>query len=368
MLRVVVVDDERPALDKLMKLLQNSGMAELTGSFTKPLEALEFLKENRADAIFLDIEMPEMCGIELANHIIGLQERAAIVFVTAYNQYAVEAFRLNAIDYIMKPVTVNRLEEALRKILEVKGLDFQTEGINISCFGRFTVCKGIDDVKFRTEKAEELLAFMIDRRGGFISRSEIIDILWADFDGERALIHFNTTLHYVKKALLQYGINIPFTYDRGCYKFDIKDLNCDYLKFYTFLDKNNIPSSGNILEYEETAGLFKGEYLSGWDYDWVAVKRLLLEEQFIQMILEMAQFHSGAGNYQKAAKWLKIGLLKEPLHRELNYCLIELLLKTNENVLAKRYYGIYQNGLRKKLGYEPDEAFVKLFEFQNLQK
>lgn len=361
MLRTVVVDDELPSLNKLAKLVQNSDMAELIGSFNKPLEALEFLKENMADAIFLDIEMPKMSGIELSNHIIGLQERAAIVFVTAYNQYAVEAFRLNAIDYIMKPVSVNRLEEALRKIIEVKGVNFQTAGINISCFGRFIVSKGIDEVKFRTEKAEELLAFMIDRRGGFISRSEITDCLWADFDGERALIHFNTTLHYVKKALLQYGINIPFTYDRGCYKFDIQDLNCDYLKFCSFLDKNKIPSSGNIMEYEETANLFKEEYLSGWDYNWAAVKRLFLEEQFFQMILAMARFHSGGGNYQKAEKWLKTGLLRESLHRELNYSLIELLLRTNENAMAQRYYEIYQNGLSRKLGYEPDEAFVKLF-------
>lgn len=361
MLKAVVVDDERPSLDRLVKLLQHSGLAEVTGSFTGPLEALKFLRENAADAIFLDIEMPEMSGIELSNHIIELQKRAAIIFVTAYNQYAVEAFRLNALDYIMKPISENRLEETLKKIIGVKGINVQTGGINISCFGRFNVSKGTDEVKFRTEKAEELLAFMIDRRGGFISRSKIIDSLWADFDGERALIHFNTTLHYVKKALFQYGIDIPFTYSRGGYRFEINDLNCDYLKFCSFQDKNKIPSPENILEFEETADLFKGEYLSGWDYDWAAVKRLFLVEQFFQMILGMARFYTDRGNVQMAEKWLKTGLLLEPLHRELNYSLIELLLRSNESAMAKRYYEFYRNGLRKNLGCTPDRAFANLF-------
>ena len=85
-----------------------------------------------------------------------------------------------------------------------------------------------------------------------------------------------------------------------------------------------------------------------------------LEEQFIGVIIELARFHTGAGNYQKAEKWLKRGLLMESLHRELNYCLIELLLMTNEKVMAIKHYDIYKKGLIKKLGCEPDEAIAKL--------
>ena len=316
MLRAVIVDDERPSCDKLAKLLLNSGRVELAGIFTKPLEAIAFLKSNVVDVIFLDIEMPEMSGIELSNHMIEIQENAAIVFVTAYNKYAVEAFQLNALDYIMKPISACRLDEALKKIIDAKGLVVHTEGVNISCFGRFTVRKGAEEVKFRTEKAEELLAFMMDKQSGFVSRSEIIDSLWADFDGERALIHFNTTLHYLKKALLQCGVNMPFRYDRGGYKFDIRELNCDYLKFCAFLVRNKAPSPGNILEYEETAELVKGEYLSGWDYEWIALKRLFLEECFLQMLLDMARFFSNNNEHRKAAQWLKTGLAMEPLHRK----------------------------------------------------
>lgn len=360
MIRAIVVDDERPSLDKLEKLLNNSGLAEVAGTFTEPLEALKFIKENKLDAVFLDIEMPDMDGIELASRILDLQGSIAVVFVTAYNQYAVEAFRLNALDYLLKPVSTDRLRETFLRIMEGKGVLTHTGRVNVRCFGKFSVCTGTEEVKFRTEKAEELLAFLIDKRGSFISRREIIDSIWEDFDGDRALIHFNTTLHYVKKALLLYGIKMPITYESGGYNLNIEALTCDYLKFCTFVENAGAVVQENIFEYEETVGFYMGEYLCGWEYDWTARKRLLLEEQFICLLLGIAEFYRDTGNYQKVTKCLKAGLLHEPLHRELNFRLIQVLLLTNERLLAARYYDIYRNDLKKKLKQEPDDAFKRL--------
>lgn len=360
MIRAIVVDDEQPSLNKLEKLLKDSGLAKIEGKFTEPLGALAFLRENKVDAVFLDIEMPDMDGIELASCMIDLQGGLAVVFVTAYNQYAVEAFRLNALDYLMKPVSADRLRETLYRIIKRKGIRVHSGGIQVRCFGKFSVSAGMEEVKFRTEKAAELLAFLIDRRKSFLSRSEIIDTIWESFDGDRALIHFNTTLHYLKKALLLHGIRISILYDSGGYRFDTEGLTCDYLKFCAFAEKAEAAGQENILEFEETAVLYTEEYLAGWEYDWAAAKRLLLEEEFIRLLLGIAEYHKGTGSYRKAVEWLKKGLLHEPLHRDLNYRLIEILLLTNEHVLAARHYGIYRNSLQKKLKREPDHAFRKL--------
>jgi two-component SAPR family response regulator len=360
LIRAIVVDDEQPSLDKLEKLLKDSGLAEVEGKFTEPLAALTYLKENRVDAVFLDIEMPEINGIELSNHIADLQAEIAVVFVTAYSQYAVEAFRLNALDYLMKPVSADRLRETLCRIQKEKGVPMNSGEIHIRCFGGFRVDIGGKEVKFRTEKAEELLAFLIDRKGAFVSRTEIIDHLWENFDGDRALIHFNTTLHYVKKALLPYGIRISILHERGSYRLDAEGLSCDYLKFLELAEKNKTAGQENMPEFEAAAGLYTGEYLYGMENDWAPARRLLLEEEFIRLLLEMSGYCIGAGSYQKAVKWLKSGLQKQPLHRELNYRLIEVLQRTNEHMLAVKYYEVYRNGLKKKLKTEPDEAFRKL--------
>lgn len=142
MIRAIVIDDEQLPLQMLEQMLNSSGMAQASATFTKPLEALAYLKENKVDAVFLDIEMPDMDGIELATHILDLQGSIAVVFVTAYNQYAVEAFRLNALDYLLKPVSADRLRETLCRIMEGKAVPVPSEKVTVRCFGKFSVIAG----------------------------------------------------------------------------------------------------------------------------------------------------------------------------------------------------------------------------------
>lgn len=361
MLKTVIVDDEQPSLNKLEKLLIDSGLAEVTGRYTNPMDALEFVEKNKVDAVFLDIEMPDMDGIELAGHILDRKSSVAVVFVTAYNQYAVEAFRLNALDYILKPITMDRLMETLCRITEQRTVSMSTEALEARCFGKFRINVGSETIRFRTEKAEELMAFLIDCKGEYVSRSKIIDSLWEDFDGDKAIINFNTTLYYVKKALSSYGSRVSILYDRGSYKLDIGDIDCDYIKFSAFVKKVLGAREGTIRDYEEIASLYQGEYLSGWTYPWAETKRLLLLEQYINLILKIAKLYKDTGGYSKAIEWLKEGLQHEPLHRELNYRLIEALLLTHERVLARRHFEIYNRELMKKTGTGSDYEIRKLF-------
>lgn len=360
MIRAIILDDEQPSVDKLETLLKESGMAEVKGKFTSPLKALEFLKTNKIDTIFLDIEMPDMDGIELSNRIIDLQEKVAVVFVTAYNQYAVEAFRLNALDYLMKPVTTDRLKETLDRIIEERNLPMYPVELRVQCFGKFKVSTVSGEVKFRTEKAEELLAFLIDQRGSVVSRSKIIDCLWEEYEGDRALIHFNTTLHYVKKALVLHGIQIPIEYDRGSYRFDISGLECDYCRFHEVTATPVNINETNVLEYEEAARLYTGDYLSDKEFMWVERSRQMLKDQFISILFRLSDYYKLLGMHSKTIECMKMGLAHETLHREMNYRLVAALILINDRISASRYYDIYRKGLREKMNQEPDADFRKL--------
>lgn len=360
MIKVIIVDDEEPSVAKLEKLLQTIGLVEIKGEFTQPMAALEFLKTNPIDAAFLDIEMPDLDGIELATRIIDLQERMAVIFVTAYNQYAVEAFRLNALDYLMKPVNADRLRETLNRIIKEKEIRIQPSSPRIQCFGKFKVISGTAEVKFRTEKAEELLAFLIDRRSAYVHRDEICDCLWEEYEGDRALINFNTTLYYVKKALLQEGVAVSIEHDRGSYRLDTNGYNCDYYRFQEFLAKHKPINEANILEYEENACLYNGDYLAGKQFTWAERNRQMLKDQFIRLLTEMVDYYKTIGNNLKTLEWMKRGLIHEPLHRELNYRLIEALVLMKDLISANRYYDIYMNELERKLRQEPDDGIKKL--------
>jgi len=118
MLRTILVDDERPALKALEHLLKLCPDIEIVGAFTDVYEALQLLRNNNAQLLFLDIDMPQQNGIEVAKKVLAETGDIDIVFVTAYNHFAVDAFEVNATDYILKPVSQKRLEKTLKRIIQ----------------------------------------------------------------------------------------------------------------------------------------------------------------------------------------------------------------------------------------------------------
>ena len=118
MFRTVLVDDEELALNELRFLLRKIGNIKIINSYTNPLTALEQLKNDKPNLVFLDIDMPEVSGFSLAQEILSIKKNINVVFVTAYNDYAVKAFEINAVDYILKPVSFDRLKLCIDRIQE----------------------------------------------------------------------------------------------------------------------------------------------------------------------------------------------------------------------------------------------------------
>jgi two-component system LytT family response regulator len=116
-LRVVIADDERPAREFLKSLLRDFTEIELVGEAENGADAVELIKEKRPDLALLDLQMPEMSGIE-AVKTLRKSQMPLVAFVTAFDNYAVQAFELNAVDYLLKPVEKSRLAETLRRAAE----------------------------------------------------------------------------------------------------------------------------------------------------------------------------------------------------------------------------------------------------------
>jgi two-component system response regulator LytT len=114
-LRALVVDDEQLAREELSFLLNQIGGVAVIGEAANGIEAIGLIEDLTPDVVFLDVQMPGMNGFEVARQAISRQAAAEIVFVTAYDQYAIEGFQVNAVDYLLKPVDVHRLEQALQR-------------------------------------------------------------------------------------------------------------------------------------------------------------------------------------------------------------------------------------------------------------
>ena len=156
MLKAILIDDEKLALDYLESLLKQTGYVEIVGKFVISWGGIEKVKSGKIDVIFLDIEMPEISGIEALKRCWRLTARSR-VFVTAYKEYAVEAFEINALNYIMKPVQQTRLEKTLERIRAYRANEetVKSEGqpAMIRCFKRLELSSGAPDsaaVRWRT--------------------------------------------------------------------------------------------------------------------------------------------------------------------------------------------------------------------------
>ena len=114
-LRALVVDDEQLAREELSYLLAQVGGVTVVGEATNGIEAIGLIEDLTPDVVFLDVQMPGMNGFEVARQVISRQATSEIVFVTAYDQYAIEGFQVNAVDYLLKPVDADRLEQALQR-------------------------------------------------------------------------------------------------------------------------------------------------------------------------------------------------------------------------------------------------------------
>lgn len=117
-LRVYVVDDEALAVKRLTRLLRQARRVEIVGSTINPFEAVEFLSQHTVDAVFLDIQMPGMTGFELLQK---LPQEPVVVFTTAFDRFALDAFEVNSVDYLVKPIELERLEKALTKLERRRG-------------------------------------------------------------------------------------------------------------------------------------------------------------------------------------------------------------------------------------------------------
>lgn len=125
MIKAIAIDDEPPALKVIENFCLNSESIELEKTFTSPKEALKHLKKFPVDLIFLDINMPTISGIDFYK---SLEQDTMVIFTTAYSEYAVEGFNLSAIDYLLKPFTLERFEQATKKAADYYSYSRQLPG------------------------------------------------------------------------------------------------------------------------------------------------------------------------------------------------------------------------------------------------
>lgn len=267
-MQIIAVDDEKLALEALETAIKKANSEVEVACFRKPAEAIEYVSSNQVDVAFLDIEMRQMSGIELAKHIKIANPKINIVFATGYAEYRGEAFEMHASGYITKPITADKvlaeLDNLRFPVAESKdagGEGLHTNRIYCQTFGNFEVFVDGKPLDFKYEKTRELLAYLVDR-GSLCTSGEIMAALWEDERHE-------SYLRNLKKDLIEKldSVGCKDVIENHWGKLGIipSQIDCD---FYDW--KKGLPSAINAYRGEYMAQYSWGEFTMGTFRDYKA--------------------------------------------------------------------------------------------------
>ena len=283
-MKIYVVDDEPIALRGSIKTIQEVVPdAEITG-FGRANNVLRKIEEIRdaskdpeteyPDVVFSDIEMPGISGLDFAIRLRQLCAKTKIIFVTAYSQYALDAFRLHVHGYILKPITADRVREELLHALpesagelEIEagdqsgmddrgGADSRGSGeelLKVQCFGYFEVFRKDEPLMFGRRQTKELLAYLIDRMGASCTSEEIATALWEDETNMKNMkARIRILISDLRQTFARYGLEDVLIRRSGQIAIRKDRVDCDY---YRMLE-------GDV----DAVNAYQGEYMV--QYSW----------------------------------------------------------------------------------------------------
>ncbi|MCD1259297.1 response regulator [Paenibacillus athensensis] len=314
-MKVLLVDDEPLALIGLQRALEREVPGiEVAASYSNPKEVIEGVSLHRPEAVFLDIHMPEIDGLKLARQIQAVVPGVEIVFVTSYDQYAVRAFQLYALDYIVKPVQSQRLKMTVQRVqekLQLKKLVKMTDAVApvICSFGqiRFQL-PGQEAIvpKWRTSKVQELFAFLLHHRSQMVYRSTLLELLWPDMEETKAASQLYTAMYHIRQTLKACGLGETVSIRIGeleaGYRLELGDARVDTDMWEQQMRELGVINAGAVKRYERALSGYESDYLGSYTYLWAEHERERLRLLWLHHMMMLGGFYSSSGFAERAVE------------------------------------------------------------------
>lgn len=375
-MKIMLIDDERLALVQLEMMLKQgfSNIVNEIKCFQLVSDAIEFIPQFLPDVVFLDIHMPEMTGLEAAELIQQINPNIEIIFVTAYDQFAIQAFELNALDYLLKPITQSRLEKTIERLKDSVKPTVSTEvnsntkyNLKVYCLNKIRFeLNGQSQVypKWRTAKAQELFAYLIHHRGEYVSKYKIINMFTPEIDKKRGMTQLYTVVYQIRRCLKELGVELMIENDsiQESYCLKVENTVFDFEIFEQKIKNLNNLNPNYYSDLHDVVWSYEGNYMGEYDYIWADSER----ERLLQLWIKHA--HLLLEHYEIKEKWTGIISLVERLfyYNPYEYEQVLPLLKAYANLgqidKVKLYYEKYNTESIEEFDMPLADSVVEWYE------
>jgi two-component system LytT family response regulator len=366
-MKVIIVDDESLALRSLERVMNEIGGVDIIGMYQDPRRVIEAVVRDNPDIVFLDIEMPVMNGMRLAEQLLELSPSLNIVFVTAYSEYAVKAYELDALDYIVKPVRHDRLVNTLTRIQAAhadKADSTAPEPVMIRLFRTLQIEYSGQEpelIAWRTAKAQELFAYLVHIAGKLVRKEALNDILWPNSPQKKAYTHLYTTIYQLRKTLSTLNVGIQIKSGDEGYVLERNGLRIDKEEWEATILATPEVTANNINELRRIMPLFRGYFLQEYDYVWAIEERERLNMIWLRTATRIADYLMGIGRFAETIALCHEIRLYHPYSSYSYFMLMKIHAALGERVMVKEQYRKLTDMLSEQLGEQPEEHIIMWF-------
>ena len=246
-MKILIVDDEAYLREELKDSLERLSPAKNEYSEADDYEeAVKLLSDNRFDIAFLDIRLKGKNGLAIAEKAKQISPKTNLVMVTAYSEYALDAFRLFVSGYLLKPFSDDDLREVLDHLRTP--IESDRARLEVRCFGNFEVFAGGKPVAFKRSKEKELFAYLVALKGSSASKNEICANIFDEaLPQEKADANFRQVFASLKKDLQRLGVETVVIHSNNAYAIDTSLVCCDYYDFITGKATVETPYRGEFM-------------------------------------------------------------------------------------------------------------------------
>jgi len=361
----ILIDDERPALRELNHLLAaHADFLQVIGSFHRVEELLNSVDRLRPAVAFIDMQMPMLHGLELAENLRERLPNIALVFVTAHRQFAADAFDRDAIDYLLKPVTPERLAGTIARLIrhfstcsQIKSEDFETYPVRIRTFGGLHVTTHVGPMRWHSAKTRELFAYLLHHRSSPPYQEQMLDDLYPDAIPEKAKQRLYNDRYQLRRQLQACSITEDWVrIDHNQLRIDsINNVFCD-VDHYERLLAAPTGQTTNVIAMRQATSLVSGAYFQDAIWPWADGRRELLRTRQQRLLCQLAEIDQKYGRIAQSEAGLLHALENEPCDESAVTQLILLYKENGQSRLAQDRYVIYCKTLLREFQAKPGHA------------